>query len=444
MWMNDIRNKVVSRKTNFYINMTGISLILLQLIKLCKYQLFEGFTTATYLMYSVPADFVVLSLYFMLMMSLSIGEPDDEKWFSRRHLLLIPVVIISIVMWTNEWHHLFYLHTDDDIWHRGFFYYVYYVLVIIMIAMTLITMYRKCSVWPGKHYFWIPIAICSVFWAGIILVMTLFHTIYMWYDFFEAVIIFATESCIAIGMIPTCSGYGTLFDRCSMAMEIRDRSDITVHKTSSKLKEQDENTLLHSLDIRGGSVVWNEDISKINELYESISETLRSLSESRNIILAEKEMEKKEEEYSLKTAIYDDISKSVNRKIEIIRQEIDTGKDLRKIMICGVYIKRKANLMLVSADKGVLPMGELFLSIKDTLAYLDDDIEKNVVMLSKDIETKTYPASDIMKLFDRYDRFISERYRDLQKIDITIDEDKGPMLIMNIKTKGKEKRYVIY
>ena len=155
-------------------------------------------------------------------------------------------------------------------------------------------------------------------------------------------------------------------------------------------------------------------------------------------------MEKKEEEYSLKTAIYDDISKSVNRKIEIIRQEIDTGKDLRKIMICGVYIKRKANLMLVSADKGVLPMGELFLSIKDTLAYLDDDIEKNVVMISKDIETKTYPASDIMKLFDRYDRFISERYRDLQKIDITIDEDKGPMLIMNIKTKGKEKRYVIY
>ena len=444
MWMNDVRNKVVSRKTNLYFTLSGFCLIGLQLVRLCKYQLFAGFETATYLMYSVPADFVILTLFFMLMLSVSIGEPDDGKWLNKYHLIFIPVFIVSVVMWTNEIHHLFYIHAEDGTWHRNVFYFVYYVLVIFMISLALITFYRKCSVWPGKHYFWIPLSICAVLWGLIIMAMTLFRTVYMWYDLFVGVIIFATESCIAIGMIPTCSGYDMLFDRCSLAMELRDKNDVVYQNTSVELREQDENTLRHSMEIRGGSIVWNEDISQINELYESISKTLTSLKENRDIILAEKEMEKRSEEYTLKSAIYDDISKSVNRKIEIIREEIEGGKDLKKIMICGVYIKRKANLMLVAADKGEISAGELFLSVKDTLTYIDDDIDKKVVIKSKDLEARNFPAPYIMGLFDRYDKFLNDRYKDLTRIRITIDADDRPFLIMDIKAKGEDKRFVIH
>jgi len=200
------------------------------------------------------------------------------------------------------------------------------------------------------------------------------------------------ECCIALGLIPTNESVGRLFPMSGLQVQITDRQGSPLYKTAtaaplhrSQLTAPDgtriaEHTILRRRDFPGGFGFWQEDVAELDSLKEKLQETKALLSEETELIRLKNEMQTRQRSLEQRTAIYDAIALRTLPQAEEItrlaRQAAQTADPVerdscrRHIALLGVYIKRCANLMLLSADSGTLSLGELGLALAELLRYL--------------------------------------------------------------------------
>ena len=315
-------------------------------------------------------------------------------------------------------------------------------------------MYRKCSVNPGRKYVWIPVSVLLGSFIALNFITTVLDKItyttlfkYNWFETFVMMVVVYIESCVAIGLIPSRSGFDTLFRESSVAVEIEDHDGNTVLKSSVKLADSDnENTIRKHAAIPGGYICWNDDITDINKITDIILNRETQLSEELELIYAEKDLHSKEEEYNLKVAIYDDITRAVAPSSQHIEKLLsESNPDFSELVIYGVFIKRKANLMIISADTDEITIGELYLSLKDALEYLKlrgIDIELSVKGTDEDLKL-TAPSTLVISLFDGYERYVEENLTRLNSLKVSIAPGSKPQLHIDATCGKEEESYVL-
>ena len=196
-----------------------------------------------------------------------------------------------------------------------------------------------------------------------------------------------------LGLIPTNTDYGKLFRKFSISAQITDEAGNTVYSSYSAkplTNEQfalqsgariAEHTALYKMKIPGGYGFWQDDMTELDRLNTALAEAKEELAQEAELIRLRSELKEKQTQIEQRTLVYDNIAKRTQRQSQLIshyaqlaRLSDDTAlkEECRgKILLFGAYIKRFANLMLLSHKNSVIEVGELALSVSEVLRYLN-------------------------------------------------------------------------
>ena len=453
VWFHDVRKRVLEDSVTHTVSAICSFCFFLLIARTIKYSLADEVSYLETFTWYFPSIGVIQIATLLFILAGEIGE-GGQKGFKKIFLIEIPGIIITFLMLTNDFHQLAYRFTPDGDYTYGILYYIYVGWSGILFIASLIIMYRKCSVSPGRKYIWVPFALLLASALALGLIVAILDRIayrpvirYSWYEIFILMVIVYIESCLAIGLIPSRTGFDTLFKLSSVAVEIKDTQGNTVIRSSSELGESDdENIIRKHAAIPGGYIYWNDDITDINRITETILNSASELSEEQDLIQAEKKLLDIGEKYSLKVALYDDITRAVepqSRNIERLLEQDDP--DFSELVVYGVFIKRNANLMIISADNDTISLGELYLSLKDALEYLKyRGINTSLTINGTDEDLLVcVPSSVVISLFDGYERYVEENLNRLKSLKISIAPGNRPQLHIDAVQGKEEVSYVL-
>lgn len=378
----------------------SLSLILLRGI---KYSAFAEVGTAdrhVWYLYYVPM--LLLPLFFFHI-SLLVAQP---KGFRLKRWLWTAVItaVFIVLLLTNDLHRWVFrfqpqFENWDSVYTYGVLFYIItawqYLLYLAAVAILVI----KCRISSSKKGAWIiliPVTVGAV--LNTLLVTGHMPKINGTHIFeFPETLIFTVaivlECCMQLGLIPTNTDYGKLFRKFSIAAQITDKAGKPVYASNTALPLTADqfaadsgtrigaHTLLHKMAIPGGYGFWQDDMTEIDRLNDQLAHAKEELAQETELIRLRNKLKENETKIEQRTLVYDTIAKRTERQSRLISLYAREGRessDMRvkedrkgKITLLGAYIKRYANLMLLSGQSESIEIGELALSVAEVLRYLN-------------------------------------------------------------------------
>ena len=377
---------------------------LLLLLRGLKYSVFAGVDVLArhswYLYYLPMLAMPLLLFYISLVVSPGGGPRIPKKWY---WVGAVTGVLILAVL-TNDLHGLvFRFHPGFLNWNgdysRGALFYVVtawqYILYLAAI-LVLVTGHRVSSM---KKYTFLTVIPFSIGIALSVLLTTgampRIHGAYI-IEFPEALIFMAAgvlECCLQIGLIPANTRYGKLFETFSISAQITDRRGAPVYRSRSAVlltAEQfaapdgariGEHTVLHKMELPGGFGFWQDDMTELDRLNEELEEAKEGLAQETELIRLQNELKEKRAQIEQRSAVYDEIARHTRRQSGAISLLAKKAREsdspavkkecLERITLFASFIKRFANLMLLSYQDPTIETGEVALSFSEVLRYLN-------------------------------------------------------------------------
>ena len=383
------------------ISWMGLLLLLLRGIKYSAFSEVGILARHTWYLYYVPMLLMPLFLFYI---SLLVAPKERARISKGWYWTLgVTVIFIALVL-TNDLHQLVFAfqpdfkNWDSDYSHGilfnviTFWQYALYLAAIIILII-------KCRISSSRKNAWIILIPVSI---GAVLIALLFfdkmptlngsHIV----EFPEAMLFtvaIVLECCIQLGLIPTNTDYGKLFRKFSISAQITDKKGTAVYLSSSanpltaqQFEMQDNSriaphTVLHKMEIPGGFGFWQDDMTELDRLNGELAEAKENLAQEADLIRLRSELKEKEMQIEQRTLLYDTIAKRTQKQSQSISQLAEAARSSAdaefkeecrgRITLLGAYIKRYANLMLISQESGTVEAGELGLSVSEVLRYLN-------------------------------------------------------------------------
>ena len=204
---------------------------------------------------------------------------------------------------------------------------------------------------------------------------------------------------------------------------------------SSGPRRLDKDTLLHGKRVEGGGILWTEDRSAVNRYIDALADTGEQLSEENELLQAENEWKHRHYSLEVQNRLYDDIHRLVSPQLARIREEINDLKahpdchDLRPrlaaLSYLGAYVKRRANLTLISREQTEtqIPLMELVLSIRESLEYLK--LSGVVTGIHEETGGATAAAAQILQAYDFFQAVTEQALPSLSALQARISAGEG-------------------
>ena len=187
-------------------------------------------------------------------------------------------------------------------------------------------------------------------------------------------VILFLEAVFSAGMIPVNRGYSDLFASTPLNMQLLDRKGHRVIAaagaeplTEAQLREmdrnpgtaflRDENTLIHSEKLPCGYVLWQEDISKLTQVMQSLRQSISRLETANRLLRKEEAVRRENLASKVKSRIYDQMETDIQEEsaelselIRLLNEEKDseTYRALLPVVLC--HLKRKCNLFFLARE----------------------------------------------------------------------------------------------
>ena len=376
-------------------------LILLRGIKYSAFAEVGVLARHTWYLYYVPMLLMPLLLFYI---SLLISPKENARIPRGWYWTLAVTVFFVVLVLTNDVHQLvFGFQPDfaewDSNYSHGVLFYALTVWQYLLYIAAIVVLIIKCRISSAKKNAWIiliPVAIGALMnlllLTGQMPKINNTHII----EFPEALIFtvaIVLECCIQLGLIPTNTDYGKLFPKFSISAQITDKKGTPVYSSLSAIEltakqfaapspsRIGEHTLLHKMAIPGGFGFWQDDMTELDRLNVELAEAKENLAQEGELIRLRNELKERSTKIEQRTLVYDTIAKRTQRQSQLISQLAETARisdDIKakdncrsRITLLGAYIKRYANLMLLSQESEVIEAGELGLSVSEVLHYLN-------------------------------------------------------------------------
>lgn len=431
VWAVSISRRIMQQNIRRYLLATAGCMMFWVIARTLKHKIFyydmEMERILWYCFY-IPMILIPLLGFFA---ALCMGN-DESRQPDRKYLLLfIPAALLIAGILTNDMHQWAFTLLPDIGQYAGkythnFLYFIAAGWIILFAALTILIIGRKSRIRTKR--IWLPFVI-----LGIGVVYTALYIIDQsptGIGFVEmtAMLCFLTasiwESCIQTGMFPSNTRYDVLFHHSELSVQILDQAgqvcyaaaqakpmdeqSLALLKTKGRF-QPDENTKLHAVPIRGGTVIWREDISQIAKLNQHLSDNRQRLSESNYLI--KKEIETKTEALRVKeqSRLYELISQKtkpqlmqIEKCLEAIKSADEAGcrRLLCEINVLAAYIKRRGNLILMAEENKMVSAGELRLCLVESLENLKLCGIKGGVSLSDEADIPAAFAALCYDLFE--------------------------------------------
>lgn len=460
-WCISLKNRIISIPVRRLLISVGFLLTFWLLVRICKWEFTMTVhdTLGRYLWYCYYIPMVIIPLLGIFVIDY-IGKPEYYKKPKWMNYLYIPAIMLLIGIFTNDLHQytfIFYngIENYDNDYSYGFIYFVTMAWFVLLGIYFVVMLIKKSRVPGSNKYRMLPILImvsAVIFWVLYCLRMIKCDLTAM--DCL--IIILLLESSVQCGMIPSNSNYGEVFDSMTVPVLVVDKEYCT-HYMSAKalpitkeqmLKSENETintgaTLLHNLPIRAGRVLWQDDITQLNELMERLQDTQEQLNEENVLLKAELDLKERRVQAEEKNRLYDRIAKEVEPqliKVDELLKQIDKEPDnthslMVKVCVIGSYIKRRGNLLLIAEENNSIRSKELEYCIRESL----DNLRLGNIFTVLDSNCDgTFPSEYVIAIYDFYEKLVENLLDSITAMMINLSCT-NEQLIMNMQLGCEEK-----
>ena len=434
LWVVSLHRRLMNKNVRQLMLAVGCLMLFWLIDKIVKWD-FTGSVThpmVRYLWYG----FYVGMLYIPTLGAFIInylGKPEHYSHPPKLNFLLIPPTVLLGCVFTNDLHQKVFVFYNGYInFDQEYSYdWVYFIVMgwfIVMGFYFVVMMLLKSRVPGSRKLQKMPILImtfAALFWIGYS--MRLYNCDLTVTDIL--IIVLLLESAIQSGLLPSNTNYHRLFDATTIPVQIIDQ-DCQPHYVSAgalpiseqKMRQSEAgtvhmgSTLLSSAPINGGRVVWEDDITRLNDLQQQLQDAQEQLGEENTLLQAELELKEQRAKTDEKNRLYDRIAEEVEPQLiktdallQRIAEEPENSEGLlAQICVLGSYIKRRGNLLLLGEDANVIPARELEYCIRESLENLR--LGKIFTSLNANCEGQL-PLTHIVAAYDFYET-VTERLLD--------------------------------
>lgn len=323
-----------------------------------------------------------------------LGKPEDYQISKKWYLLLIPACFLSMLALTNDLHHFLYYIVPEEPQPNLYFHpyigtYIIYIWGLSIIGYQVYVIYQRNGTTKSDPLyrklipFYEPILLFlfSIPYAATAYVVRFELVEYSAGLIF--ILVLCWELYILTGLIPVNTQYEEVFRRSTVAMQILSPNDerIAVSENAAEitpamleaLKQNQhfsatEDITINLHQIPGGYMVWQTDLSQINQALRELQRLNAELEEEQDLLAQEIRIQSDETSIQARNDIYDSLSSEVAGQLILLTallSESFSTDDWNRICLIGTYIKRFCNLRLTYQEQQTIPMGDLAISLQD-------------------------------------------------------------------------------
>lgn len=451
-WGISLEHRLTDRRVKRLLFASIALMVLWFVLRCAKYDFFDAYDTVLRRLwygYYISMNFLP-TLTFLA--ARSIGLEEGQSLRRESLLLLIPDILFTVMVLTNDAHQLvFGFQAGFENWAGHYIqlpmFFIMYAWMAAQYVGALGIIFYKCRISRSRRLVWLP-----VIW---VLVITAF---FFWYNANQflpirkpfqmteiccIVITAVWESCIQTGLIPSNIGYREFFNASTVDAQIVDRdgqvrfsSDGAVSLTDGQRCSAMTVPLLLEPDIRlqsraihAGRVFWKDDLTVIHKLNRELEEARAALAEENDLIQAENELKEEQTRLREQNRLYDSMADSVRPQLEEIRQlmdglthsDPDFARRLGTACVLNAYIKRRSNLMLLSEKEKVVDAAELGLCIRESMDYLT---AIGVLCSFQQVGTGHLPLQLVCRAYDRFEAAVEPALTELRALLVRLSLEK--------------------
>lgn len=402
IWTASLGYRIGPDHTRRLMTAVGILLAVLFVAQNYRYSLAIGdsFThRLSWFVYYVTFTFVPL-LSFLSVLSIERGYVPSGLDLP----LIVICSVLNVLILTNDLHQWFQIYTGvgeggEILMAPGPLYYAAMAWEVFFALATLVMIYRKLRIRELRRKIWIP-ALAAGLGTAATIVFALFFEEYRVFglrpfrvnDLFLITVILSWELAFSTGLVPSNGDYEGLFSSMKLDAIICGAGDSPALRSAGSVisDEQIERAArgpytegglrISSRHIRGGRIVWADDVSGLERLGRELSDITAQLEDSVALLKKEQELADERAALSARRRIYEDIyieMEKALRQIEGGAAECGSleGESLKaglcRLLMLGAYVKRGINLRLMAAGGTAPGPSDLRLSIDESLKYLE-------------------------------------------------------------------------
>ena len=442
LWCSSVYYRVVNKQVRNLLLVVGALMLFWILSKTIKIEFFPNVTDVAirYMWYGYYIPMILIPL-IGIFITMYIGKPYNYKKPSWTYLFYIPALILLVGIFTNDLHNWAFtfpngIENFNDDYSYGVLFWITATWFSGLGILFVVLLIRKSKLPGSKKMQKVPlyiICVAIVFW---ILYAT--QVIDADLTIIDCLIIIALlESAMQTGLIPINTNYREIFESTTIPVAIIDNGYVTNYRSGGATSFSKEdmlataigavsmgNKILSSSPIRGGRVVWQDDVEELNQQRLELDEIHESLAEEGTLIQAENEIKEKQAQADEKSLLYDKVAREVSTQLtkvlgllSIAENEKATKKNLAQIAIIGTYIKRRGNLILLNNENELVSSSELasaFRESSDNLKLLGISSAFDVIVDGE------IPLCDALKAYDLYEEIIEALLEDLSAVFVRL------------------------
>ncbi len=399
-----LHNHISYKNQRVTLLIVGILIFVFIFLRILKYRIFERVEVVArhlwYLFY-LPTLFIPFHLFIS---SLSNNAKlNQKKFFYIRLITFLITLLLFLFVITNDLHQLaFGFNPNFENWNYDYSHnFIYYIIVVwdtLLLLFSFSLSYLKSRIFYGRKYAWlslIPLFLGSLWLIGDVLKIlpqineaNLLNSFAETFCYMIAGYIFAS---IKLGLITTNENYHKLFFNMQLPAYILDNHNNIIYKSAldnkfSSLNLPNKNSkiiegnyVIKNISILGGSSIWFEDLSEINNANKQLKELKSKLQDEERLYELINKLKEEQISTSEKNALYDLIAHETLKESERINEltrEVELGNskfknNMLQVCILSVFIKRFANLKFETQVKKNVNSYDLFLAMKELSIYLE-------------------------------------------------------------------------
>lgn len=400
MWIHNMINRVLRPSIVTRFKLIGILLICYLTVRTVKYEIFMGNEDAVRIARNFYLVFPLILTQLVFLTSLHVGKSERENISKYWNLLWIPTCVSALLILTNDYHELVFSVDPNarglNLYDPVFYYILIYIGILAILTITFTMLYStKTSHMSSVN---LPISILVIWTIYTYLYMTEWEPfefvkiLFKSAEFNILMVLLFIESLVFMRLLPSNRGYESFLQLSSLNIGIVDSNKemifrpkkyedidlVLVDKAILNPIFIDEDTLLESANITGGTSFWFVDFTDFNNLKRKLLSMSEDMLNENELLKAnnalEKNMVKVEEAREIREHIHMKLKPQFDQ-LKYILMNLPEDEDLFEVKLkhacfLDVYIKRYSNLFLITKNKKILDLAELRLAFSESLDYL--------------------------------------------------------------------------
>ena len=457
-WGISVSNRIIQPQVRRYLVAISALMGFWIAIRGIKYSLAECPWVMRHLWYLYYLGMLFIPL-LVVFIALSLGKPESFRLPKWTKLLYIPTTILLLLVLTNDLHQLvFVFPADAVVWMDDYHYAIGYFLAVgwmILCTMTaLVTMLIKCRVPYSRKVLtmpFVPVILAIIYGAFYIARVPLLKMIAGDMTVVFCLLFSATlESCIQCGLIQANTHYMELFDASTVGAQITDPeyqvvlssgaaqavNIETIRQTQQAPVMLEGGIRLSGAPVRGGHVLWTEDVSELLEVLEELQDVKDSLEDNNALLRAEYTLKAREAHIAEQDRLYNIIQRETAPRIKLLAELTDAFETmgdeaqrkqiLGKMAVIGAYLKRRSNLIFLADKTPLFQEKELHLTFGESM----DNLELCGITcgLLSELEGPV-EARQLMKMYDLFEEIVERSIDTMTTITVWIGPADGALRI---------------